>query len=134
MTKEEIKEKAIEKADEILKILGKESCEDVVDRTEAIKKLKTAYFDSRIQSAKKDPCIVDAMVDWAIRQIKSLPPVQPKAKTGKWVGIEYDAYADGNPVYDVWECSCCGEEHYGEEDTLTPYCPNCGAEMGDDEE
>ena len=55
-----------------------ESCEDVVDRTEAIKKLKTAYFDSQIQSAKNDPCIVDAMVDWAIRQIKSLLPVQPK--------------------------------------------------------
>lgn len=48
---------------------------------------------------------------------------------GHWIGIEYDGYADGNPVYDVWECSECGEEHRGEYDTLSNYCPNCGAKM-----
>lgn len=52
---------------------------------------------------------------------------------GHWVGIEYDGYADGNPVFEVWECSECGWEHNGAEDTLTCYCPNCGADMrGDD--
>lgn len=55
--------------------------------------------------------------------------VNSTPKRGKWVGIEYDGYADENPVYDVWECSECGEEHEGEEDTLTNYCPNCGADM-----
>lgn len=48
---------------------------------------------------------------------------------GRWVPIEYDGYADGNPVWDLWECSECREEHSGDEDTLTPYCPNCGAKM-----
>ena len=48
---------------------------------------------------------------------------------GHWVGIEYDGYADGNPVYDTWECSECGWEHNGADDTLTCYCPNCGAKM-----
>ena len=48
---------------------------------------------------------------------------------GRWIGVEYDGYADGNPVYDLWECSECGKEHEGEEDTLTNYCPNCGAKM-----
>jgi len=48
---------------------------------------------------------------------------------GRWVGIEYDGYADGNPVYDLWECSVCAEEHKGELDTLSNYCPNCGAKM-----
>ena len=27
---------------------------------------------------------------------------------GKWIGIGYDGYADGNPVYDEWDCSNCG--------------------------
>ena len=46
-----------------------------------------------------------------------------------WIGVEYDGYADGNPVYDVFECSNCDGEHFGEEDTLTAYCPYCGAKM-----
>ena len=53
---------------------------------------------------------------------------------GHWVGIEYDGYADGNPVYDTWECSECGWEHNGEDDTLTCYCPNCGAKMEEENE
>ena len=48
---------------------------------------------------------------------------------GRWVPLEYDGYADGCPVWDLWECSECQEEHSGDEDTLTPYCPNCGAKM-----
>lgn len=47
----------------------------------------------------------------------------------EWAGIEYDGYADGSPVYDIWECSNCGEEHRGEENTLTRFCPHCGAKM-----
>ena len=48
---------------------------------------------------------------------------------GRWIPLEYDGYADGYPVWDLWECSECGEEHKGDEDTLTNYCPNCGAKM-----
>lgn len=50
-------------------------------------------------------------------------------KHGRWIPLEYDGFADGNPVWDLWECSECREEHSGDEDTLTPYCPNCGARM-----
>ncbi len=50
-------------------------------------------------------------------------------KQGQWIPIEYDGYADGHPVWDLWECSECREEHSGDEDTLTTYCPNCGAIM-----
>lgn len=50
-----------------------------------------------------------------------------KQSEGEWIGIEYDGYADGVPVYDVWECSACGNEWRGDE---TPcYCPDCGAKM-----
>ena len=46
-----------------------------------------------------------------------------------WRPIEYDGFYDGQPVYDVWECSECGWEHNGDDGTLTPYCPMCGAKM-----
>ena len=48
---------------------------------------------------------------------------------GRWVPLEYDGYADGTPVWDLWECSECGEEHSGDEDSLPDYCSNCGAKM-----
>ena len=47
----------------------------------------------------------------------------------KWIPTEYNSYADGAPVWDMWECSECGHEHNGEEDTLTAFCPDCGAKM-----
>lgn len=54
---------------------------DTISRHEAIDALRVAYWDDNIQSAKDDPCIVDAMTDWAIRQVKALPPIQPEIKT-----------------------------------------------------
>ena len=53
---------------------------------------------------------------------------------GHWVGLEYDGYADGFPVYDLWECSECGNEERGEDVPEThPFCNWCGARMdGDD--
>lgn len=49
---------------------------DLISRQAAVVALKEAYWDRIIQSAKDDPCIVDAMTDWAIRQIKALPSAQ----------------------------------------------------------
>lgn len=63
------------------------------------------------------------------RAIGELPPVQPKQKTGEWIPTGYDGYADGSPVYEYWECSECGWEHNGDDETLTEFCPNCGAKM-----
>jgi len=51
---------------------------DLISRQAAIDALRVAYWDGNIQSAKDDPCIVDAMTDWAIRQVKALPPAQPE--------------------------------------------------------
>lgn len=52
-----------------------------------------------------------------------------KQPLAKWIPREYDGYADGLPVWDLWECSHCGHEHSGTEDTLTVYCPDCGYGM-----
>ena len=51
---------------------------------DAIDALKKAYWDANLQSAKDDPCVIDAMADWAIRQIKCLPSAQPESKQGQW--------------------------------------------------
>lgn len=65
----------------------------------------------------------------AILEVKKHIP--SAEKTGHWIGTEYDGYADGHPVYDVYECSECGMEYdvtYDGEITHN-YCPNCGAKM-----
>lgn len=67
-----------------------------------------------------------------IRNIVTAQPVitEKLVKHSEWIPIEYDSYADGNLVWDVWECKNCGCEHYGEYNSLTAYCPDCGADMG----
>lgn len=79
-----------------------------VDREELLKALK--YDRGQYEKGYQDGC-------------------RDSQKRGRWIPIEYDGYADGYPVFDLWECSECQEEHSGDEDTLTPYCPHCGAKM-----
>lgn len=51
---------------------------------------------------------------------------------GRWQGTA-DGYADGELVYDMWECSVCGFDADGaDEKPCWKYCPNCGARMGGD--
>ena len=53
-----------------------ERMDDLISRQAAIDALKKAYWDKDLQAAKDDPCVIDAMTDWAIRQIKALPSAQ----------------------------------------------------------
>ena len=85
------------------------------------------YNLAAIAKAKAKSEAQKSLMGRCIFMIESLPPIQPKA--GNWLGLEADGYADGYPVYDLWECSECGEEWKGEDDTLPKYCPNCGAKM-----
>lgn len=62
-------------------------------------------------------------------EIEALPTIKHEVRNGMWIPTEYDSYADSYPVWDKWECSECGNEHNGEEDTLTAFCPNCGVPM-----
>ena len=64
--------------------------------------------------------------------IDKFPTINPEdlRKKGKWIGIGYDGYADGCPVYDYWECSNCGNEENGEDvPEQNPFCRCCGAKM-----
>lgn len=60
---------------------------------------------------------------WLFRNALNMITAQ---KHGKFIGTEYDGYADGNPVYYEWKCSECGCVFEEEEPTYN-YCPNCGA-------
>ena len=52
-----------------------------------------------------------------------------EVKHGYYIG-EFDGYADGNPVYDIWRCSECDcvFEDWDEKPTYK-FCLNCGADM-----
>ena len=67
------------------------------------------------------------------RAIDAAPTIEPESlrPTAHWQG-EYDGYANGNPVYDVWNCSACGyciDDGTDDPDMLPKHCPECGARM-----
>ena len=65
-----------------------------------------------------------------IEIIKDIPTADVRAVVrGHYIG-DYDGYADGAPVYDIWSCSACGcvFEDWDEKPTYN-FCPNCGADM-----
>ena len=83
-----------------------------------------------------DSCDYGVYITKLCRKIERLKKENARLKekterSGHWIGVEYDGYADGLPVYDVWQCSACGNEWRGEE---TPcFCPDCGAKMCEEE-
>ena len=62
--------------------------------------------------------------------IRNLPTADVvEVVRGSWVGTA-DGYADGELVYDMWECSECGYDADGaDEKPNWNFCPNCGADM-----
>lgn len=65
----------------------------------------------------------------AIVMLKKEPTVDAEpVRHGKYIGTEFDGYADGCPVYYEWKCSECGCVFEEEEPTYN-YCPYCGAKM-----
>ena len=100
---------------------------EYIERTAAIKYLqgRKAHFEDDIGKGW------DAGLDAAIEAVENLPDADVvEVRHGRWIGLEYDGYADGDPVYDLWECSECGEEVRGEYVPIThPWCHCCGARM-----
>ena len=56
-----------------------------------------------------------------------------KVWMGEWIGSA-DGYADGELVYDIWECSECGYviDEEDDPDMLPQFCPKCYAAMTDE--
>ena len=70
----------------------------------------------------------------------ALPALRPvsrgqveKVWRGEWMGSA-DGYADGELVYDTWECSHCGYviDEEDDPDMLPQFCPKCYAAMTDE--
>lgn len=112
---------------EVLEWLEQQSSEDCISRRDAINELKLAYFNKDLQSAKDDPCIVDAMTDWAIRTIKNLPSVTPQPKRGKWEVIRKEYEFMGGIVNEPQGCKCSNCD--GIVKFKSDFCPSCGADM-----
>ena len=99
-----------------------------VDADKVIDVMKAAYWDENMHSAKDDPCVIDAMIDWSIRQVKDAPTeeVAPVVHS-HWK--EYEDYSGA--VYP--ECARCGLVWWLDEGTAEDnemyYCPKCGAKM-----
>ena len=109
-------------------IQKQQPCDDCISRKALINELKLGYFNKDLQEGKNDPCVIDAMIDWAIRTSKRLPSVTPQPKIGKWIAQDiHNCHTD-------FKCSECGYIHsfmylYGEPTAYYTYCPNCGAKM-----
>lgn len=88
---------------------------------EAIEKAPTGYWGSEGHVVYADD---------AHKQIDDIPAADVRpAVHGQWIGTA-DGYADGQLVYDTWECSCCGYDADGaEEKPAWNFCPMCGADM-----
>lgn len=101
--------------------------QELIYKQEAHDKLESMYLKIEAECGFNDVAKGLRIACKAIGEIKEVD-TEP-VRHGRWIPTEYDSYAGGAPVWDKWECSDCGHEHSGEEDTLTAFCPNCGAQM-----
>ena len=98
--------------DMAINLLQAEPCEDCVSRQAVLDK---AYaYGNGLEP--EGYCV-------NVEDIQALPPIQPKAKMGKWI-----------PIYGNVKCSVCGNvkdsRNVGK---ATHYCDFCGAKMESEE-
>lgn len=64
------------------------------------------------------------------KKVNPVIPLEDMRPHGNWIGLGYEGYINGNPVYDYWECSVCRNGEDGEDvPEQNPYCRSCGAKM-----
>lgn len=94
-----------------------------IDADALISFIDMGYLRNPLEACYSERDVVDMLES---RPTITMDDLRPH---GRWVPLSADGYAEGFPVWDEWECSECHHEHFGDEDTLTDYCPNCGAKM-----
>ena len=105
----------------------------LIDADELERYIDNCDFCDRCPDASPR-CQIDCeMPDFLTKRWKRVIEAQPTVdaepvRHGKYIGTEFDGYADGCPVYYEWKCSECGCVFEEEEPTYN-YCPNCGAKM-----
>ena len=103
----EIDEDLVEAMAMAIKALEQQPCEDCISRHDALN------------------CVTGNEVRYRmVNDIRALPSVTPKEKTGKW---ETTTTTFCGRTFEVIECSYCKQKQ--EFYSKTNYCPNCGARM-----
>ena len=106
---------------------------NLIDKDALLKKMAQHQI---VKTIRREPTYAERMTfEWTKGDMYKYALDAPSVDAvevvhGEWIGTEYDGYADGNPVFDVFECSVCGMEYdsdYGE--MYYNYCPSCGAKM-----
>ena len=69
----------------------------------------------------------------ALSALRTPTREQVEKMRGEWMGSA-DGYADGELVYDIWECSHCGYviDEEDDPDMLPQFCPKCCSIMTDE--
>lgn len=85
---------------------------------------KDGYIQRKIET------IADNLTSSRIKKaIENLPKVKPQeTKKGNWIKTG-DYFTGAYESIDYVKCSCCGEESLEEGN----YCPNCGADMREEQ-
>ena len=65
-------------------------------------------------------CIPTAILNVCVEALEKQIPKEPN--------YQYDGYADGLPVWDIWECPSCGAEFEIDYDKHK-HCPECGQKL-----
>ena len=95
-------------------------------------KEKRLIYAEDLKQLREDFIAGKIELDSETDMVDACPTVNPEdlRPKGKWLGLEYNGYADGLPVYDLWECSNCGNEESGDDvPERNPFCRWCGAKM-----
>lgn len=106
-------------------------------REEAIvnlEKLIALFHTASEQSKMVDYSKIIETLEFAAAALRPISREQvEKVWRGEWMGSA-DGYADGELVYDIWECSHCGYviDEEDDPDMLPQFCPKCYAAMTDE--
>lgn len=120
MTVKELKEALDNYSDDIDVMTKKTEILGNVGEVNSIRQDSYGFFGADI------PCIL-LTDEYARKELKALPPVNPQAKTGHWIEHERNGIAH-------IECSECSSWFLRSHLVRNSYCPNCGTKMQEVEE
>ena len=109
----------------------------MITREEAItnlEKLAALFYTESEQSKMVDYSKIIETLEFAAAVLRPISRERvEKVWRGEWMGSA-DGYADGELVYDTWECSHCGHviDEEDDPDMLPQFCPKCYAAMTDE--
>ena len=99
-----------------------------------LEKLIALFHTASEQSKMVDYSKIIETLEFAAAALRPVSREQvEKVWRGEWMGSA-DGYADGELVYDIWECSQCGYviDEEDDPDMLPQFCPKCYAAMTDE--